>query len=346
MEEEFNSVCQNCGSDLFFNPKTGCLTCKYCESSFYLPTSRKNAVIVRQYTSGFHPSVFNKKLNSYKCTSCERTYFMTTEGHSSRCPNCGNSDIELASEPGFCADGVVPFTITKQQAAEKMKDYLKNNHKIPKELRKLVESQKLMAVLIPVWNFSFNLYANYSATEHYAEKGYDGMYYTAKNPIFGEKEKRIKSLDECATEGEDETFLDLSDEDDYAAIVPYYPEYSFGSRVDPITKDIHIFYDKIIEKAKNDFIKEIRKELLNRKRDTYNIDVSCNPGDVFFNFTYVPVYVNVFNYKKKRYKLFVSGTTGKVNGKTPTSTWYRVKKFLRVVGIGALLAILYKIFKK
>ena len=172
------------------------------------------------------------------------------------------------------------------------------------------------------------------------------MYYTASNPIFGEKEKRIKSLDECATEGEDEIFLDLFDEDDYANIVPYYPEYSFGSRVDPITKDIHVFYDDIIEKAKNDYVRQIRKELLNRKHDTYNIEVSCNPGDVFFNFTYVPVYVNVFKYKKKVYKLYVSGTSGKIKGKTPTSTWYKVRRFLRIVGIGALLAIIYKLFKK
>ena len=210
MGKEFSSVCQNCGSDLFFNPKTGCLTCKYCESSFYLPTSRKNAVIVRQYNSGFHPSVFNKNLNSYKCLSCGRVYFMTTEGHSSRCPNCGNSDIELASEPGFCADGVIPFTITKQQAAEKMKEYLKNNHRIPKELRKMAETQKLMALLIPVWNFSFNLYAQYSAIESYAKKGFDGMYYTASNPLFGEKEKRIKSLDECANKLEFGDYLILS----------------------------------------------------------------------------------------------------------------------------------------
>lgn len=346
MEEEFSSVCQNCGSDLFFNPKTGCLTCKYCESSFYLPSSRKGAIIVRQYNAGFHPSVFNKNLNSYKCVSCSRTYFMTTEGHSSRCPHCGNSEIELASEPGFCADGVVPFKLTKAQASEKMIEYLRKNNKIPRELRKMAETQKLMAVLIPVWNFSFNIYAQYSAIESYAEKGYNGMYYTASNPIFGEKEKRIKSLDECATDGEDETFLDLFDEDDYSSIVPYYPEYSFGSRVEPITKDIHVFYDKIIEKATNDYERQITKELLSRKRDTHNIEVSCTPGDVFFNFTYVPVYVNVFKYKKKIYKLFISGTTGKVKGKTPTSTWYRIRRVLRVIGVGALLALVYKLFKK
>lgn len=344
--EEFSSVCQNCGSDLFFNPRTGSLTCKYCESSFYLPTSKKNAVIVRQYNNGFHPSMLNKSLNSYKCKSCGRTYFMTTEGRSSRCPSCGNSETVLTEEPGFCADGVVPFKITKQEASEIMKKYLSNNHKIPKELKKMAESQKLMAVLIPVWNFSLNLYASYTADESIVKKDSYDMYYTIQKPIFGDREKRIESIDECATEGEDDSFLDLFDELDYSGIVPYCPEYSFGSRVEPITKDIHEFYDKTIGKAENDFKKQITRELLARKNDTHNINVSVRADDVFFNFTYVPVYVNVFKYKNKIYKLFISGTTGKVKGKTPVSTWYKVKKFLRVVGIGVLLALVYKLFKK
>lgn len=344
--EEFSSVCQNCGSDLFYNPRTGSLTCKYCESNFFLPTSKKNAIIVRQYNHGFHPSVLNKSLNCYQCKTCGRTYFMTTEGRSSRCPNCGNSEIELTEGPGFCADGVIPFKITKQQASEKMTEYLKHNSKIPKALKKMAESQKLMAVLIPVWNFSFNLYASYSATEAIVKKDNYGMYYTIHNPIFGDKEKRIDSQDECATDGEDETFLDLFDEKDYANIVPYTPEYSFGSRVAPITKNIHEFYDNAVTKAQKSFEKQIKRELLVRKNETTGIDVSSRADDVFFNFTYVPVYINVFKYKKKTYKLYISGTTGEIAGKTPVSTWYKIKKVLKFVGVGVILALIYKLLKK
>ena len=217
--EEFSSVCPNCGSDLFFNPKTGSLTCKYCESNFYLPTSSKKAVTVRQYSIGFHPSVLNKSLNSYKCNSCSRVYFMTTEGRSSRCPNCGCGDVELTEEPGFCADGIVPFKISKEEASNAMQEYLKNDNKIPKELRKMAKEQKMMAVLIPVWNFSFNLYAVYSANETLLRKDSYGMYYSVNNPIFGDREKRVPSVDECATEGEDNSFLSLFDENDYAKIV-------------------------------------------------------------------------------------------------------------------------------
>ena len=344
--EEFSSVCPNCGSDLFFNPKTGSLTCKYCESNFYLPTSKKNSFIVRQYSTGFHPSVLNKTLNSYRCKSCSRNYFMTTEGRTSRCPHCGNSDIELTEEPGFCADGVIPFSVSKEEAANEMKEYLKNNNKIPKELRKMAENQKLMAVLIPVWNFSFNLYANYSANESLLRKDRYDMYYAIDNPIFGNKEKRISSVDECATDGEDKSFLSLFDEKDYAKIVPYCPEYSFGARVEPITKDIHTFYDDIIDGEVKKFKKDLTKELLARKNNTHDINISCKADDVFFNFTYVPVYVNVFKSRKKIYKIFISGTTGKVVGKTPVSAWYRIKKFLSIVGIGALLILIYKLFKK
>ena len=92
-----------------------------------------------------------------------------------------------------------------------MIEYLRKNNKIPRELRKMAETQKLMAVLIPVWNFSFNLYAAYSANETLLRKDSYGMYYSVNNPIFGDREKRVPSVDECATDGEDNSFLSLFD---------------------------------------------------------------------------------------------------------------------------------------
>lgn len=344
--EEFSSVCKNCGSDLYFNPKTGCLTCKYCESNFYLPKKKKEAIIVRQYNAGFHPNMLNSSLNSYKCNSCGRTYFMTTEGRSSRCPACGNTSTTLVDEPGYCADGIIPFKMTKAEAAVKLADFIGSNNKIPKELKKLIKDQKLMAVYIPVWNFSFNMFASYSATENVLKKDSYDMYYSVPNPIFGDRTKRIKSLDQCATEGEDDSFLELFDENDYAQIIPYIPEYACGCRVEPVTKDIHEFYGDIVDGAQKEFETQIKRELLKRKTETVNISIQSRARDVFFNFTYVPVYVNTFKYRNKLYKLFVSGTTGKVIGKTPVSTWSRLKNVLKVLGIGAILAGILYLFKK
>ena len=342
--EEFSSVCKNCGSDLYFNPKTGCLTCKYCESNFYLPKKKKEAVIVRQYNTGFHPNMLNSSLNSYKCNSCGRTYFMTTEGRSSRCPACGNTSTTLVDEPGYCADGIIPFKMTKAEASVKLEEFIGANKKIPKELKKLIKEQKLMAVYIPVWNFSFNMFATYSATENVLKKDSYDMYYTVPNPIFGDRTKRIKSLDQCATEGEDDAFLDLFDEEDYAKIIPYIPEYACGCRVEPVTKDIHDFYGEIVDGAQKEFETQIKRELLKRKTETVNISIQSRARDVFFNFTYVPVYVNTFKYRNKLYKLFVSGTTGKVVGETPKSAkkvWGKILEFLAIAGLIGLAAYLF-----
>ena len=190
------------------------------------------------------------------------------------------------------------------------------------------------------------MYATYNAIESIVKNdGYDN-FYSVPNPIYGEKNKRIKSFDECATDGESREFLKLFDEKDYAMIVPYTPEYAFGSRVEPVTKNIHDYYASIVEKTENKFKHQITKELLDRKNEVSNIQVDCKARDIFFNFTYVPVYVNVFKYKNKIYKLYISGVNGKVEGKTPVSIWYRIRQVLRVVGIGALLAIIIKLFTK
>jgi hypothetical protein len=236
--------------------------------------------------------------------------------------------------------------MTKAEAAVKLADFIGSNNKIPKELKKLIKDQKLMAVYIPVWNFSFNMFASYSATENVLKKDSYDMYYSVPNPIFGDRTKRIKSLDQCATEGEDDSFLERFDENDYAQIIPYIPEYACGCRVEPVTKDIHEFYGDIVDGAQKELETQIKRELLKRKTETVNISIQSRARDVFFNFTYVPVYVNTFKYRNKLYKLFVSGTTGKVIGKTPVSTWSRLKNVLKVLGIGAILAGILYLFKK
>ena len=54
---------------------------------------------------------------------------------------------------------------------------------------------------------------------------------------------------------------DLFDENDYAGLIPYFPEYTYGFRVDTINKDIHDYYDDIENKAKKEYEKEINSKL-------------------------------------------------------------------------------------
>lgn len=342
--ENMSSKCKNCGSELWYNPKQGCLTCKYCESNYFLPTKKDDAVLVRQYDASFHPNQLNRSINAYRCDTCGNVYYMSSEEKSKKCTNCGNSSSTLVQDSGFCADGIIPFKISKQDAAKAFKDYLATKGSVPKELRKLATNGKIMGVFVPVWNFSFNVFADYSANATELKKDSYGSYYGVSKPVFGDEIKRIPSLDESATKNENDTFLELFDENDYATIIPYMPEYTYGYRVDAINKDIHDYFYTITSDAEKELESKIRKKIYGKYKEVTNVNVNTQAKDVFFNFTYVPVYVNNFSYKGKTYKTYISGTTGKVVGETPKSFASTVKKFAKFVGIAAIIAAIGYLF--
>lgn len=331
---------------MWYNPKQGCLTCRYCESNYFLPTKKDDAVLVRQYNAGFHPNQLNRAINAYKCDTCHNVYYMSSTEKSKKCLNCGNSSSTLIQDSGFCADGIIPFKITKQEAAKALKDYLASKSCVPKALRKLAANQKIMGVFVPVWNFSFNVVADYSANATELKKDTYGMYYGVDKPVFGDEMKRIPSLDESATKNQDDCFLELFDEDDYASIIPYMPEYTFGYRVDSINKDIHDYFYEVTKKAETELETKIKKKIYSKYKEVSNVNVNATAQDVFFNFTYVPVFINTFTYKGKTYKTYISGTTGKVAGNTPKSISSMFKKFLKFIGVAAIIAAIGYLFIK
>lgn len=340
------SKCSNCGSKLVFNAHRGCLVCEHCDSNYYLPKKNDKAILVRQYSAGFHPNQLNQNLTAYRCLTCKSVYYMASDEKSKKCPNCGNSASEIIQDSGYCADGIIPFKITKEQASEAFQDYVKKLSNIPSEIKAMAKTQKLMGVFVPVWNFSYGVSAFYSANAVDLLKNSDGSFYSVPKPIYGEEFKRVASLDQSATSIENDDFLELFDENDYQEIVPYIPEYTYGYRVDAINKNIHDYYQDISKTAEKKFEKEIRHKILEKYRDVSGLECSAKVQDVFFNFTYVPVYVNTFSYKGKIYKTYISGTTGKAVGKHPVSALKILGKLLKVLGLGAVIALIYFILKK
>ena len=338
--EKFNSKCKNCGGELFYNPQKKCISCKYCETTFFLPKKTEDAFIVRQYDGAFHPNQLNQGLTAYECQSCKNIYYMSSEEKSKKCPNCGNNNAEIITDEGFCADGLIPFEISKEEASQKMYEYLKTKSKVPTVLIKMAKEQKLMGVFVPVVNFSFNIASSYSATITELQKDSSGSYTGFKLPIFNDKVSRVKSYDKCLTSVEGNEILSLFDEKDYKKILPYIPEYTFGYRVDCVNKDINECYFEMISESQKLEESKIKKELISKYKEVSAINVQSSPSDIFFNFTYVPVYINTYKYKNKTYKTYISGTTGKVIGKTPVSIWKVFKTFLKGIGIIAILALL------
>lgn len=334
--------CENCGSRLIFDPEQGLLRCISCDSNYILPKKDDSAVLIRQYSPKFQPSQLNKKLIAYKCENCGNITYMSSDEHSNRCFNCGGLSSAVVQDSGICADGIIPFKISKKEAAVYFQKYLKKKWGIPKELKNYASNQKLTGIYVPVWNFTFDLSATYHATIEETYTSSSGESESHFREVYGDRFKHIKSMDESANSNESSVFLNLFDEDDYSDIIPYRTEYTYGFRVDNIDRDIHEYYGKILGRAEMELEEEIRSSLSTGNKTVTNIELNANAHNVFFNFAYVPVYVNTFKKKNKVYKTYISGTTGKVVGKSPRSF---LKILLSVLGpiliVGGVIALIY-----
>lgn len=346
MENKVSSECKNCGSELVYDPIKQTLACAYCETHYHLPKAKMDAVLVRGYSNAFHPNVLNKSLNCFRCEMCGHTYFTASGEKSRECQNCGSASCEKIQSSGYCADGIIPFEISKQQAAKKFENYLKSKPQIPKDMLKQAKEQNLTGVFVPVWNFIFDIDSTYTANAAELKKDTNGMYYTVPIPVFGTKGKSVKSADQCATSTETDELLDLFDENDYDKIIPYAPEYTFGYKVDDINRSIHDYFSVVTENEENKLKKEVSNYILNNYKDVTNMNVDTSSRDIYFNFTYVPVYINTYTYRGKIYKTYISGTTGKVAGSTPRSIKSIFKLLIKYLGLVAAIAVLaYFLFK-
>lgn len=343
--EKVISECKNCGSELKFDPTKQTLSCAYCESTYRLPKAKIDSVLVRGYSNAFHPNQFNKGLNAYKCDMCGHIYFTASQEMSKDCSSCGGVNCTEIKTSGYCADGIIPFEISKEQAAEKFKNYIKSKSNLPKSFIMEANNKNLTGVFIPVWNFVFDVDARYSANAVELKKDDSGRYYSIPFPVFGTKNEAIKSADQCATSTETDDFLELFDENDYDKIIPYVPEYTFGYKVDDINRNIHEYYELVTETEEAKLKKEISRHILKKHKDVSNMRIETMSSDVYFNFTYVPVYVNTYTKKGKVYKTYISGTTGKVVGKTPHSIKGLLKGLAKVLGLAAAIVLIYYFLK-
>lgn len=343
--EKLSTKCKNCGGQLKFDPKKQTLRCEYCETSYHLPKANVNAVLVRGYSNAFHPNELNKNLNFYKCSMCGNAYFSACEEKSQECLECGNVSLEKIKSAGFCADGIIPFEIDKEDAAKKMVNYLKSIPNVPKSVFDNALPENLTGVFVPVWNFIFDTDASWTANASKLKKNWNGTYYSVPVPLFGTKSESIKSADQCATTNETDDLLELFNETDYDKIIPYTSEWTFGYKIDDTNRNIHDYYEYVINTEEKKIAKEISNKILRENQDVTDLQINTVSHDIYFNYVYVPVYVYKYNYKGKVYKNYISGSTGKVAGKTPTSLKGLLKILVKYLGIAALIILLYLLIK-
>ena len=310
--------CESCGARIAFDPKSGMLKCDHCESKFSIKTSLQGNR-KREYTGEFSSSGENQDKFGYRCGICGAQISVGSGEEIKRCPSCGNVSLTPCGDYSTAPDAIIPFSITRKQAAGIFKEWIAKRKFAPHDLKVMARLEKISGYYTPVYNFSYDTYCDYYGVAVKTEKDFDGEERSHSYIINDTLHRRIDNILYSASKNVTDDFLSNFGAYPLDDMKTFSPEFLFGYTATDASRDITKAYKQIVRDEKK-INERLVYNRISSKYDTIDsLDCKTLLKNVKFNYLYVPVWANHYTYKGKIYHCFINGATGAVCGKSPKS---------------------------
>lgn len=339
--------CPSCGANLVYDVASGGLKCPYCGEEKALRHDNYSAEIALSELFRTRAKEWNSETRSFRCKNCGAVTVLSKKEIAKDCAFCGTSNIvEQEDMSGLRPNGVLPFTVTKEQAGEALKKWAKKRAFAPNKMRKSVSAEKINGNYMPCFTFDARAVSKY--------EGRLGEYYYVTKTVNGKQvqERRVRYFNVRGThEGNyDDVAIQASDRipaNAASKLQPfdtndsqeYSPNFLFGFTATQYTKG----GEQCWKEAKDVMSDAERRAILSKYAydvvDYLNVDTDY--FDVTYKYVLLPIYVGHYLFKEKVYNFFVNGRNGKVAGQAPKSPLKVGALVLGILAAIAGIAILY-----
>jgi len=220
--------CPHCGANLMWDPNTNGMHCQFCGSDFNpeevaesvsshgadgnLPEADENSQAANE---NWHASGSFQTME-YTCTQCGARLYTTEDTSATFCSFCGSSAVlegRLVEED--LPDLVIPFKVTKEQAVENYRQYVKKRSLFaPSYLTEDAEVERFRGIYMPYWVYRLqsgvqdisvpgktsHRVGDYVYTDHYQtnlrySSDYDGLHFDASSKFADNLSQVISPFD-------------------------------------------------------------------------------------------------------------------------------------------------------
>lgn len=342
--------CEGCGADLQFEIGQQQLKCPYCG---YVKNLEFNpdATVAEQDVEAMIERLAElrqkgvqdeQQTSEVRCASCGGQVVFTGALTSTECPYCAapiQRENIHTSEQRVPVDGVLPFLIDQPRAAEQLREWVKSLWFAPNEFKKKGVEGKFQGVYEPYWTFDFETFTRYDG-----QRG-DHYYVTVGS---GKDERREQRTRWSYTSGAFHRFFD--DIMCFAstglptwitqALEPWPLDQCKPFNQQFLAGFLARTYDVVLEdglqearnRAEAELTTDVRRRIggdeqrIDHQRTQYNA--------MTYKHLLLPLWLLVYRYQGKIYRVAINGGTGEVQGERPYSAW----KIFFAVLLGILVA--------
>lgn len=342
--ESSNAQCPNCGSGLFYDPKTKGLKCKSCSSIADFTKSKENLKNPFVEGSNVENNEWAKESRVFHCDTCGAEVVVTGFDVTTNCPYCGSTYVSQTDQlPGLKPDRVVPFAFDEKDAVTMFAKGVKKKFFVPRVFKKCIPENKVRGLFVPTFTFDADTDSQYRGT---LEK------VTTTTDSKGNTHRKVRQFNIAGNVSLNfrELVVESSskfDQKQMNSLLPYYMDEAYhfdsnflrGYMVEHYQASLNDCYLDAKSKMDND----IRQRILSKYDYTSVIRLSVDTMYLnrLYSYSLFPVYSFEYQYKKKKYITIMNGQTGRIGKGLPISP---LKVTITVLGVLIIIAAFIMLF--
>lgn len=319
MSNTLDHKCPNCNAVLKFNPHGQNWECEYCKSKFNIEQlnsyeSKNGKVLEKEAVNS------PQNIDIYSCPNCGAQIIADPNTSATSCVYCKNTTILKDKLQGeFNPSYVIPFRNTKEDAIDAFKKLGKGRILMPKAFNDKKNINEMSGIYIPFWLYDYDADGVIEADCKRITTWRSGNYRYTKTDTYLATRGGTMSFEHIPVDGSkrfENDIMNSIEPFDYKDLKEFNYSYLSGflSEKYDVTKDEAM--NEAIERAKNSFIEEMRKDIVGYNTVVPTKD-SINLSNKNSYYVLLPVWMLNIKYNGKIYTFAMNGQTGKLIGNIP-----------------------------
>ncbi len=344
--------CGQCGAALNYDPTLAVLKCQYCGHEQSVPQSadQVNELCFKTYFE--HGSVAEEVLagteGERRCDGCGANVLITAEKATDACPFCGThlDNPVTAAKPMMAPGGLLPFMVDKQGAQTEFRKWVNSRWFAPNAFKDMDRLDRVNGLYVPYWTYdamTWSFYTGQRGDHYYVTVGSGKNRRTEQRTrwtsVSGRVDHWFDDVLVCASKSLPDKQVEELEPWDLKGAVPYQPAYLSGFQTERYQVSAQDGFD--LAKVRMD--KQIREFICQQiGGDVQRISsVQTQIDGVTFKYLLLPIWLAVYRYDNKPYRVLVNARTGEVQGERP---WSWVKIALAVIAGSGLIGLIVYYF--
>ncbi|WP_010584857.1 hypothetical protein [Schlesneria paludicola] len=349
--------CDRCGADLVFSIGQQSLQCPYCGQIQRIEHQNRVPIVERDYLK-----MLAKLQRQRESKSLEEDDQATTQ-HAVRCDSCGAEVVFqgtlTSSSCPYCAcplqrdkvhdsvsripvDGMLPFLVPAETAAENLRAWVKSLWWAPNEFLKQGASGKFNGVYLPFFTFDTLAYTTYTG-----RRG-DAYFITVGE---GNNRRTERRVNWSSAGGEFEQFFDdvliIAANGQHADLVRSLEPWPLDSLISFTPEVLAGFFSRTYDIPLEDSFSYARQlieaALAQSARQRIGGDeqqitsLNANYSRITYKHLLLPVWLLAYRYRNETYQVMINATTGVVSGQRP----YSAVKIAFAITLAVIVALFF-----